>query len=495
MNNRGVTIIEARPAVPAHLIRALEMEKETEEEIYSEAIRQVEELMLNKHNGKQEMIRIRTRVFRALERSLQGRIGELVSNQISRSTDLMITKADISMNKIKAVFINKFGRSSQSTWTEEEKELMEEARLKDKPIIILGPKAQRGANSKIQVNWNKSMVIEMVMDTGAADMRPQEPMMISIIGGGEETRSKLKKILEEETCRTVNNMYEIRGAEEAMQASDQKCPVCGQTVKQINEFYVQCGTQECLTVFPKETIRDIRTDRKRKVETLVIDCREEKGCRQKTFWTDGSGQKDKNGIQLTGWGVVECGKVTKSDGTCDVKPIRHTAGTSADLTSVPQCEIRAILWATQQGEKNSTIHVHTDSKTTVQTLRELSVEGNYRRKRAYEHKKLIGEIAEVVKERNLLLILEWVKGHEDMNEESHNWISRMKMQGNEWADEVAKMSIHNGIIESGFPLEEEYTFRHAESGKRISLKEDSELGLKSNISCNSHFLQYGIVLN
>ena len=43
--------------------------------------------------------------------------------------------------------------------------------------------------------------------------------------------------------------------------------------------------------------------------------------------------------------------------------------------------------------------------------------------------------------KNKMVVLEWVKGHEDMPWEEHNWVSKLKMNGNERADEEAKKAL------------------------------------------------------
>ena len=56
-----------------------------------------------------------------------------------------------------------------------------------------------------------------------------------------------------------------------------------------------------------------------------------------------------------------------------------------------------------------------------------------------------------VEDEQLCLILEWVKGHEDMSEDRHTWISRMKMEGNEMADQEAKEAASKQEEDTDFP--------------------------------------------
>ena len=57
-----------------------------------------------------------------------------------------------------------------------------------------------------------------------------------------------------------------------------------------------------------------------------------------------------------------------------------------------------------------------------------------------------------------------------MSEEIHNWISRMKMKGNEMADEVAKRSITENIEDKEFVSTEEWNVYRINTEKRIDLK-------------------------
>ena len=67
-----------------------------------------------------------------------------------------------------------------------------------------------------------------------------------------------------------------------------------------------------------------------------------------------------------------------------------------------------------------------------------------------------------VKEKKGMLILEWVKGHENMKEEIHNGTSKMKMLGNEIADEEAKLAVEKGTEEQDFEIDSRLTIRDSE---------------------------------
>ena len=114
------------------------------------------------------------------------------------------------------------------------------------------------------------------------------------------------------------------------------------------------------------------------------------------------------------------------------------------MNSVQWCEANGILEAIKNIPTNSTAHIHTDSKGTIQGLRAIMTK-SYKKIRQLKHKDIFGQILEEIYENHKMIILEWVKGHENMEWERHNWISKLKMQGNEWADEEAYKAIRQDI--------------------------------------------------
>ncbi len=97
----------------------------------------------------------------------------------------------------------------------------------------------------------------------------------------------------------------------------------------------------------------------------------------------------------------------------------------------------------QNTEANTIAHIHTDSKGTIQGLR-ATLTKPYKVVRNLKHKDILSHIIEETMEGKKMLVLEWVKGHETMLPEVHNWISIIKMQGNEWADLEAKKMAKEG---------------------------------------------------
>ena len=70
-----------------------------------------------------------------------------------------------------------------------------------------------------------------------------------------------------------------------------------------------------------------------------------------------------------------------------------------------------------------------------------------------KNKGIIQEIITLANEKQIPVMVEWVKGHEDLAEENHNWISRMKQEGNEMADQIAKEAVEEEILDEDFPMD------------------------------------------
>ena len=77
----------------------------------------------------------------------------------------------------------------------------------------------------------------------------------------------------------------------------------------------------------------------------------------------------------------------------------------------------------------------------------------YKWKRALQNKGLMGDIVNTIETKQLCMILEWVKGHETMSEERHNWISKLKQQGNDIADKAAQEAAEGEKEAIDFQLE------------------------------------------
>jgi len=161
------------------------------------------------------------------------------------------------------------------------------------------------------------------------------------------------------------------------------------------------------------------------------------------MWTDGSGQSGGEGSSLlkTAWATLEF-ELQKSEQVerMWIKPICSWKHARPNLESAPRCEARAILKAVQLAQEGQTVHIHTDSKVTVQQIRVLAQSGDYQKKRCTSNEGLMQEVLEIVDGRGLLLILEWVKGHETMASSRHNWVSRTKQMGHKMVAVVGWMA-------------------------------------------------------
>ena len=132
----------------------------------------------------------------------------------------------------------------------------------------------------------------------------------------------------------------------------------------------------------------------RKTETALLGGKYTlgKGKQTRVFWSDGSGRDIlKIGVQTTGWGLVECKQRVKKDETISIEQVGMWKGRSKMLDSVQVCEARAVLKAIQLVEPGEAVHVHTDSKGTVQKIRAM-VGKAYREKRGIKNKGIIQEM-------------------------------------------------------------------------------------------------------
>ncbi len=157
----------------------------------------------------------------------------------------------------------------------------------------------------------------------------------------------------------------------------------------------------------------------------------------KNFFTDGSGVDITPDIKHISWAWVEVEWDTVNKNLINIQ----TKGSrSPHLNSVQWCEAKAILEAIKETPNNAVAHIHTDSKGTIQGLRAILTSTATKIKKL-KQKDILSQIIEEVYEGEKMLMIEWVKGHEKMEWEKHNWISKLKQKGNEWADKEAKKAI------------------------------------------------------
>ena len=280
---------------------------------------------------------------------------------------------------------------------------------------------------------------------------------------------KIKKILEfTESIKggMVNNMYA-----NSSEATGKKfiCPMCKQEGQRVNEFGI-CRTKGCGGVRTEKSWQDLEETHKRKANCLLIPTqRTPKTTR--IFWTDGSGKKrqGQHRASCTGWATVEMTQTWTETGPIAITQKHKWMGRSSKLDSVPRCEARAIGKTLEICNNGEGVHIHTDSLVTIQNLRTL-IEGTEREKKELGNKDLLYNIINMARTKQQAVMIEWVKGHEDMAEAKHNWISKMKKQGNEWADEAAKQAITEGEEDEIIPTTEARRLIDKETGCRVDFK-------------------------
>ena len=201
--------------------------------------------------------------------------------------------------------------------------------------------------------------------------------------------------------------------EETNQPKIWKCPLCHQRGEDIGTYGI-CREKNCTGVRTESTTRERSEWCTRKAETLLINGQAEKQKEKKTriFWTDGSGMNTiSKKVKETAWGVVECSQEVRPSGEIRIMKKQVWMGKSPFLSSVATCEARAILKAVQQVQKGEAAHIHTDNKGVVQQLRAMLGKA-YREKRNIKNKNIIGEIIQQIREKDIPVMIEWVKGHE-----------------------------------------------------------------------------------
>jgi len=174
----------------------------------------------------------------------------------------------------------------------------------------------------------------------------------------------------------INNMYQVHAATER---TPWTCDMCQYTGKRLNEYFGICKNQGCEGVRTEGSRQDVTMGEKnkRRVDTVLIKS-SQAGCnttRTHTYFTDASGQvvNEESGIMQTGWGIVQ----VEIEGTSmTVQWGRAVQG----YPSVQKCEALAVLEVIKTVDKCSKVHIHTDSKGTVQVLRKMATK-KYRQKR------------------------------------------------------------------------------------------------------------------
>jgi len=360
---------------------------------------------------------------------------------------------------------------------EKMRDLIELARQAGVPLMIITSKPeledQRGCVHEV-VDIGRSYNLVNIYDVNATPegIMNKGRAVLNLLHYGQSSKW-CERVIETWSKRAeqkVNNMYAEEGTGQVW-----ICPLCLQEGKVINKFYGQCLNKGCLVVTTAESIQDIRMGPgiKRKVETVTLWSEKQytKIGASRCFFPDGSGKKvsQRTEAMLTGWAVVEV--ELRKDENLTMKIKNKLGAVSEEMMSVQWCEAKAILEAIKGCETGEIELIHTDSKGTIQQVRSLLC-APYKRKRKRKGKEIAQEIVQAVEGKELFVVLEWVKGHEDMHMEEvhHNWVSRLKMRGNCWADEAAKEVVdnENRLEKQGAKYIEPWPLMDAPSGVRIN---------------------------
>ncbi|MCP4052782.1 MAG: hypothetical protein GY739_06910 [Mesoflavibacter sp.] len=350
--------------------------------------------------------------------------------------------------------------------SEDVQNMIEEARKKQVPIIVFTNEEAEEIGKEESWTVDRACAKQLV-----GWESPYEHVIIPILEVGENINSHLSTwgnreninimdIVFNKAYGAINNMYQITADIEDMW----KCPVCRTDGIKINEHYGYCLADKCVGVCIPRSVQEVSRNKIRKVENIVMDCRvNRRGPKVvKNFFTDGSGVDITPKVKHTAWAWVE---VEWDMINRKLLNIQTKGSRSPHLNSVQWCEAKAILEAVKETPKNAIAHVHTDSKGTIQGLRAILAATATKIKKL-KQKDILSQIVEDIYEGEKMLIIEWVKGHENMEWEKHNWISKLKQTGNEWADREARKAISEEP-EDAPDQYDKYSLYTADTGKKV----------------------------
>ena len=258
----------------------------------------------------------------------------------------------------------------------------------------------------------------------------------------------------------INNMYEEKTETKKQEWT---CDMCHQKGQRINEYYGWCTNVQCGGVRTEGSRQDVSMGGKnmRRVDTVLLKSNNTEdivGEGIRTFFTDASGQviNEESGIKQTGWGVVE---VELRGKRMFVK--RSWGKAVKGYPSVQKCEALAILEVIKTVSRGSKLHIHTDSKGTVQALRKMATK-RYRQKRKLQNAQIGGQIIQMIEQKQLVVMVEWVKAHEEYEGHDRSWINEYKEGGNQLADQEAKKAVEEdmkerSIISTGWKAQDKKT--------------------------------------
>jgi hypothetical protein len=91
----------------------------------------------------------------------------------------------------------------------------------------------------------------------------------------------------------------------------------------------------------------------------------------------------------------------------------------------------------------------------------------YRKKRRLGQKELLGAAVAHARANKNVVMIEWVKGHEKQEEvQGMNWVSKYKIQENQWADEEARKVVEEGVAEDIKGIQE-WSLKDRDTGKVV----------------------------
>ena len=208
----------------------------------------------------------------------------------------------------------------------------------------------------------------------------------------KEEELKYVEALEAQATR-VNNMYKIEAGNR-----DWICPFCEKVGTDMGCYFGKCQTAECGGVRTAGTVQDVSTigKGKRKVDSIFLQGK--KGMAElRTFFTDASGQviNEASGLLETGWAIVEVELVQDK-----LQQIAVRGKKMKGQPSVQRCEAMAILEVVQSVPQGSQVHIHTDSKVTVQAIRSMCTK-IYKKKRKIKNSNFIGQIVQTIRQKDI----------------------------------------------------------------------------------------------
>lgn len=258
--------------------------------------------------------------------------------------------------------------------------------------------------------------------------------------------------------------------------------------KRINTKYGLCTNPACGGVMTSNTHTERCPTEKRRPETLMIQHTDNPKGHKRTFYTDGSGKKIPQSNTLeTGWATVEVQEHTQPSQEIFITKLQTWKGKSPLLESVPRVEARAILKTTEIVSEESSFQCLTDSLTTIQNLKKL-IYGTLKQAKQIANRDILTQIKNTLASKKLNMMLEWVKGHENMPEKNHNWISKMKSQGNSWADEEAGEAVTQPDPEEQFQTTQTYKLTNSITGNRVDPRALNKMTQRNFTSARQHRL-------